>query len=69
MFDANAGSTNNEEVINKTKREALLKSIQNNGITEDEVTEVLDKYGYENIADITVGDYMKIVNEFKKLKG
>lgn len=69
MFDANAGSANNEEVINKTKREALLKSIQNNGITEDDVTIILDKYGYENISEITVSDYMKIVNELKKLKG
>ena len=69
MFDANAGSEANQEVINKTKREALLKSIQNNGIAEEDVTAILDKYGYENISEITVSDYMKIVNELKKLKG
>lgn len=68
MFDANAGSNKNEEVINATKREALEKSIANNKIADEDVRDVLDKFGYEKIEDITVADYMKVVNELKKIK-
>lgn len=69
MFDANAGSDKNQEVINTTKRKALEQAIVNNNISNDEVFNVLDKFGYEKLEDITIGDYMKIVNELKKIKG
>lgn len=69
MFDANAGSDKNQEVINQTKVKALEQAISNNHIPNDDVVEILDKYGYEKISEITIGDYMKIVNELKQAKG
>lgn len=68
MFDANAGSDRNQEVINQTKVKALEQSIANNHISNDDVFNVLDKFGYEKITDISVSDYMKIANELKKIK-
>lgn len=69
MFDANAGSDKNQEVINQTKVKALEQAISNNHIPNDDVVEILDKYGYEKISEITIGDYMNIVNELKQAKG
>ena len=59
-----------EKKITKTQAEALEMSIKNamldvNGIDK----EVLEKYGYKEIAEIKIKDYMNIVNELKKLKG
>ena len=68
MFDAQAGSELNQELINKTKQKALEQAIANNNIPEDKVLAVLDKFGYKAISAITIGDYMKIANELKKLK-
>lgn len=68
MFDANAGSEANTEVINTTKVKALEQSIINNNIPEDKVMEVLNKFDYKKIADITISDYMKVANELKKMK-
>lgn len=59
-----------EKKITKTQAEALEMSIKNamldvNGTDK----EILTKYGYKEITEIKIKDYMPIVNEFKKLKG
>lgn len=52
--------------IDKTKVQALEKSISNNGIPEDVVKEVLKQFKYESIEDIEVVDYMPIISELQK---
>lgn len=69
MFDANAGSDKNQEIINKNKLKALELAISNNHIPSEDVQNVLDNYGYEKLSEITIGDYMNIVNDLKQAKG
>jgi hypothetical protein len=52
--------------IDKTKVQALQKSISNNGISEEAVKEVLKQFKYESIEDIEVVDYMPIISELQK---
>ena len=59
-----------DKKISKTQADALRKSIENsmldvNGIDK----EILKEYGYNKVEDIKIKDYMKIVSEFKKVKG
>jgi hypothetical protein len=59
-----------EKKIDKKQRDALEESIKANMFDVSGVDkEVLSKFGYEKIADIKIKDYMKIVNEFRKVKG
>jgi hypothetical protein len=58
-----------EKTIDKTHADALKMAIENamldvNGTDK----EVLAKYGYKEIKEIKMKDYMKIVEEFKKIK-
>lgn len=57
---------NNETIIDKNKIQALNKSIDNAGLTDEAVALVLQQYGYDNTAEIKVKDYMTIVNDLKK---
>lgn len=66
MFDANAGSEANEEVIGTVKVKALEQSIANNKLSSSDVSDVLDYFGYERIQDIRISDYMRVANELKK---
>lgn len=66
MFDANAGSDRNQEVINNTKAQALEKSISNKNISADKVNAVLSKFGYKAISDISIADYKKVCDELQK---
>lgn len=58
----------NQKKIDAIKVNALERAITNNNISGDKVTEVLEKFGYKSISDISVGDYMKVVNCFKENK-
>lgn len=52
--------------IDKTKVQALEKSIENNGIPETTVKEILKKYNYDSIKDIEVVNYMPIISDLQK---
>ena len=54
-----------EKVIDKTKAQALDKSIENAGITDDIVELILSGYGYTSTSEIKVKDYANLVNDFK----
>lgn len=55
-----------EQKINKTKVEALKKSIENNKLAEDFVQNALNNNGFEKIEDITNNKYLDVVNELRK---
>ena len=57
-----------EKVIDKTKVQALNKSIENAGIKDEVVELILSQYGYTSTSEIKIKDYMNIVNDFKKRK-
>lgn len=54
-----------EKVIDKTKVQALNKSIENAGITDEVVELILSGYGYTSTSEIKVKDYANLVNDFK----
>lgn len=56
---------NAEKVIDKTKVQALNKSIENAGITDEVVELILSGYGYTSTSEIKVKDYANLVNDFK----
>lgn len=53
--------------INKTKQDALKKSIENNNVSDVQVQEILKKFNFENIADITLKEYANIIEAFQKI--
>lgn len=53
-------------VIDENKVQALKMSINNHKLGDAIVEQVLEKYGYEDIEDIKVCDYMRIVKEFEE---
>ena len=55
-----------EQKINKTKVEALKKSIENNKLAEDFVQNALNNNGFEKIEDITNNKFLDVVNELRK---
>lgn len=57
-----------EKVIDKTKVQALNKSIENAGITDQVVELILSQYGYTSTSEIKVKDYANLVNDFKTRK-
>lgn len=57
-----------EKVIDKTKVQALNKSIENAGIKDEVVELILSGYGYTSTSEIKVKDYNSIVNDFKSKK-
>ena len=59
---------NAEKVIDKTKVQALNKSIENAGITDEVVELILSGYGYSSTSEIKVKDYNSIVQDFKSKK-
>jgi len=59
-----------EQKITKTQAEALEMSIKNNMLDINGTDkDILAKYGYKEIKDIKMKDYMSIVDEFRKIKG
>lgn len=57
-----------EKVIDKTKAQALDKSIENAGIKDEVVELILSQYGYTSTSEIKVKDYNSIVADFKSKK-
>jgi hypothetical protein len=58
--------TKGNEKINDIKVQALEKAIKNKNISNNKVTEVLKKFNYKSITDISVADYMNVCNAFKE---
>ena len=54
------------EVIGKTKIEALIKAVENKGMTQETFINGLNYYGYTKIEDIKEKDYMTIYNAITK---
>lgn len=59
---------NAEKVIDKTKVQALNKSIENAGIKDEVVELILSGYGYTSTSEIKVKDYQQIIQDFKSKK-
>lgn len=59
---------NAEKVIDKTKVQALNKSIENAGIKDEVVELILSQYGYTSTSEIKVKDYQQIIQDFKSKK-
>ncbi len=57
-----------DKVIDKTKAQALDKSIENAGITDEVVELILSQYGYASTSEIKVKDYQQIIQDFKSKK-
>jgi hypothetical protein len=58
-----------EKTITKIQAEALQQAIENAMMdVNGKDKEILNKYGYENIKDIKLKDYPKIIEDFKKEK-
>lgn len=53
-------------IISEKKAIALENSISNNNISDDLVTEILNKFGYTSTREIKLRDYMAIVTELQK---
>lgn len=53
--------------INKDKQVALKMSIQNNCIADVEVQEILRRFGFDSIEDITLKEYPNIIGAFQKI--
>lgn len=68
MFDGVTTEDVSNKKIDSTKASSLEKAIMNKNLPSDIVVSILDKFGYKSISDITVGDYMKVVNAFKEAK-
>lgn len=56
---------NADKIIDKTKVDALNKSIENAGIKDEIVKLILSQYGYSSTSEIKIKHYMDIVNDFK----
>lgn len=57
-----------DKVIDKTKVQALNKSIENAGIKDEVVELILSQYGYTSTSEIKVKDYQHIISDFKSKK-
>jgi len=55
--------------ITKTQEEALILSIKNNNISDEQVEEILSKYGYSSTNEIQIKNFKNIVDDMKKLIG
>lgn len=54
-----------EKVIDKTKVQALNKSIENAGIKDEVVELILSQYGYTSTSEIKIKDYVQLVSDLK----
>ncbi len=58
-----------DKTIDRVKVEALKKAIENAGLLDRDVNEVLTSFGYASIEQIKVKDFGEIVNKLRALKG
>ena len=66
-YEEVATAMENQKKIDATKVQAIEKAIKDRGITAEQVNEVLTMFGYKEIKDILVCDYIKVCNEFKEV--
>ena len=59
---------NADKIIDKTKVDALNKSIENAGIKDEVVELILSQYGYNSTSEIQMKNYMQIIQDFKSKK-
>lgn len=57
-----------ETKIDTNKVIALKKAVENAGIGDTKVKNILAEFGYKQIEDIKIVDYMNVVNAFKEAK-
>ena len=57
-----------DKIIDKTKVDALNKSIENAGIKDEIVELILSQYGYSSTSEIQMKNYMQIIQDFKSKK-
>lgn len=57
-----------DNIISDKLLKGLNTSIENNEITDEIVTNILEKYGYTSTSQIKVKHYMNIVNDLKSKK-
>lgn len=67
-FTKQQQSIDEDKVIDKTKVQALNKSIENAGIKDEVVELILSQYGYTSTNEIKIKDYMQIISDFKSRK-
>lgn len=67
-FTKQQQSIDEDKIIDKTKVQALNKSIENAGITDEVVELILSQYGYTSTNEIKVKHYMQIISDFKSRK-
>lgn len=67
-FTKQQQSIDEDKIIDKTKVQALNKSIENAGIKDEVVELILSQYGYTSTSEIKVKDFNLIVNDFKSKK-
>jgi hypothetical protein len=65
--DDDDGASLTINTITNTQIQALNKAISNNNIDTHIVESILMEYGYNKVEDIKTADYIKIVNELKKV--
>jgi len=65
ILDAGTGL----EKIDKLKHDALISAIKKYKLTDEQVYEILQKYGYNKTDEIQIQNYIKIITEFKVLVG
>lgn len=64
-FTKQQQSIDEDKIIDKTKVQALNKSIENAGITDEVVELILSQYGYTSTNEIKIKDYMQLVSDLK----
>lgn len=67
-FTKQQQSIDEDKIIDKTKVQALNKSIKNAGIKDEVVELILSQYGYTSTNEIKIKDYMQIISDFKSRK-
>lgn len=58
-----------EQLITEVQHSALISSIENNKIKDEQVLEIISKYGYNSTKEIKLKDYSNIISDFTKLIG
>ena len=59
--------TERTKTISNTQIEGLKMAIANKKLENEQISKILNKYGYRNIGEIRIINYKKIVDEFSKL--
>lgn len=61
--------TEDDKVISENLLKGINEAIKQRNISSEEVSTILNKYGYTKTSEIKMSNYMNIINEFRKIKG